>query len=428
MTPMDTDLPAATGQRPDWDDLGAVAAWWLRPLSETLTWVALGYLFVGVLAATFWFGLVLSVLAVSYVLAVLYIGVPLTLAAFAFVDWVATLARLRARWIGVNVERRPLRPGSGLWNRFRVQSSDPARWRQVAYHVTSPFVATALFAAAVGAWASTVAAAVTIVVMLLDTGERDLPELVVAGLALPVALGLAPRLVIVLGRAEARWAAFLLGPDPVAVMQQRVDSLSQQRSEILEAVANERHRIERNLHDGAQQRLVALGIDLGLARAKLADDPAAAAALLEDAREKTRTAIGELRVIGRGLHPAILGDRGLDAALSAVVSDSPVPIALNVQPDLDVAFDTQETAYYVVSEAVSNILKHAGARVASVHVLDEAGTLSIVVHDDGCGGADLARGSGLAGIAARVRGADGRFELTSPAGGPTVLRVELPHG
>jgi signal transduction histidine kinase len=239
-------------------------------------------------------------------------------------------------------------------------------------------------------------------------------------------LGLAPRLVLLLGRGGARFAAAVLGPDRAEVMAARIDALTRQREEIVAAVAIERRRIERNLHDGVQQRLVALGIDLGMAAGRIHTDPDGAAALVAAAREQTRTAIGELRVLGRGLHPAILDDRGLDAALSAVVASSSVPLQLSVEPGIEVPIAVAETAYFVVNEAVTNTMKHADARSGSIRVTRRGDTLDVEVHDDGRGGADPGRGTGLAGMRARVQGADGSLIVTSPRGGPTIVRAQLP--
>ena len=140
--------------------------------------------------------------------------------------------------------------------------------------------------------------------------------------------------------------------------------LSDQRQQILDAVAGERRRIERNLHDGVQQQLVALGIDIGRANARIDSDPEGARQLLEEARDKVRGSIGELRLIGRGLHPAVLEDRGLDAALSAVVANAPIPIAVEITCRATLVEDVASTAYYVANEAVANILKHSHARVS----------------------------------------------------------------
>ena len=249
-------------------------------------------------------------------------------------------------------------------------------------------------------------------------------------LALTAAIGaallpIAPPVTIGLARLLAGFVNRMVGESRLAVMQARVDEISRNREDILVAVADERRRIERNLHDGVQQQLVALGIDLGLAESKLESDPEGAARLLADARQKARESIGELRVIGRGLHPAILGDRGLDAALSAIVSSSTVPVELRTDLSANPSIAVQEAAYFVVSEALTNVMKHSGANLAVVQVASTNDELTVSVYDDGAGGADP-QGSGLSGIAARVRGLGGTFSLSSPAGGPTTLEARLP--
>ncbi len=251
---------------------------------------------------------------------------------------------------------------------------------------------------------------------------------VAAGVALA---GAAPRVTLAVAHVARSFVAWFLGPDPTAELQGRVQELAGQRTLILEAVGAERRRIERDLHDGVQQQLVALGIDIGRARSRIDDDPAAARRLLDDALTKVRGAVGELRVIGRGLHPAVLDDRGLDAALSSVVGAASIPISVDVALDTELPDDVAATAYYVVNESVTNILKHAHARSGSVKVAeirDAAGSqaIRITVHDDGRGGADPSRGTGLAGIRARVEGADGTLRVDSPPGGPTTLVAVLP--
>jgi signal transduction histidine kinase len=251
-------------------------------------------------------------------------------------------------------------------------------------------------------------------------------------LALPVAAlaaGLIPRVAIWTARLKAEIDSWFLGADRLAAAEARVSALSTQRQEILDAVAAERRRIERNLHDGVQQQLVAIGVDLGIAARHVDDDPEQARQLIDSARGKVQASIGELRQLGRGLHPSILEDRGLDAALSAVVAGSPIPISVQVDPDLDLSTDVAEVLYFVANEAIANVLKHSRARVASIHVAKVAANVRLTVHDDGVGGADPGAGTGLAGIRARVHAIDGAWSLTSPAGGPTTLVVEVPrHG
>lgn len=404
----------------DWSDARAVAEWWYRPVVERSTWTAMGYLAVGTVATITWFVATLVALAVSLPLILVGIGLVLTFFTLGLVDAMAGVERRRAGWVGVEIEPRALRQPAGGLGWLTVRLGDPARWRQVGYMMCAFVVAGLALGVAGSIWLMSLSAATAI---FGGGGIGPIVQMVVGA----VALGAAPRITVIIADLYARFTAWFLGPDPLTVMQARVDTLSEQRQEILDAVAGERRRIERNLHDGAQQRLVALGIDLGLAASKLDDDPDAARALLDDARDKARTSLGELRGIGRGLHPAILEDRGLDAALSAVVADAGIPISLDVPADLRLPIETEETAYFIAAEAVTNVMKHSGANTAAITVRDDGRRLHLSIYDDGRGGADATGGTGLVGIAARVHGADGRFDLSSPPGGPTTLTVELGH-
>ena len=249
-------------------------------------------------------------------------------------------------------------------------------------------------------------------------------------LALPLAAfaaGAVPRVAIWFAGLKCQIAAWFLGTDRLAAAQQRVTTLSTQRQDVLDAVAVERRRIERNLHDGVQQQLVAIGLDLGMATNHIEDDPARARELVVSAREKVQGSIGELRQLARGLHPAILEDRGIDAALSAVVSGSPIPISVQVDGDLGLSADVAEMVYFIANEAIANVLKHAEARVASIHVSKVAANVRVTIHDDGVGGVDVSKGSGISGIRARVNAVDGTLVVTSPMGGPTTIVAEVPR-
>ena len=241
------------------------------------------------------------------------------------------------------------------------------------------------------------------------------------------ALGAAPRIAVFVAGFKAQITQWFLGVDELSEARARVDSLSTQRDDILEAVAVERRRIERNLHDGVQQQLVAIGLDLGMAEQQLDHHPDRARELILNAREKVRGSIGELRQLGRGLHPSVLADRGIDAALSAVVAGAPIPIAVHVDDDLDLPTDVAETVYFVVNEAIANVLKHSGARSAAIHVDRVAANVRTSIHDDGSGGVDPAKGSGIAGIRARVNAVDGTLTISSPPGGPTLIVAEIPR-
>ncbi|MFC7876652.1 sensor histidine kinase, partial [Isoptericola sp. NPDC057391] len=214
---------------------------------------------------------------------------------------------------------------------------------------------------------------------------------------------------------------------------ERAAVLTETRSQAVAAADAERRRIERDLHDGAQQRLVALGVELGVARRIAERDPAASAAALEHAHDEVKATLAELRDLVRGIHPAVLSDRGLDAALSALAARSPVPVRVEASADVSRAGSAaQAAAYFVVAEALTNVAKHADARSVRVRadVVDDGGDhdarLRVVVEDDGRGGAEPSPGSGLAGLRGRVAALDGVFDLDSPAGAGTRLTVEVP--
>jgi signal transduction histidine kinase len=252
----------------------------------------------------------------------------------------------------------------------------------------------------------------------------SLPEALAAavvGAALCVAAAWAVRgMAIVHGRI----ALALLGPSQDQ-LRARVEALETSRDRAVDTAEAERRRIERDLHDGAQQRLVALAMDLGMARAKLETDPAAATALVGEAHEEAKRALAELRDLARGIHPAVLADRGLDAAISALAARSPVPVGVDVTTGR-LPGPVESAAYFVVAEALANAAKHARAAEIGVRISRHRDLLIVEVMDDGAGGADPAKGSGLRGLEDRVAAVDGRLTVTSPPGGPTVVRAELP--
>ncbi|WP_206502341.1 sensor histidine kinase [Streptomyces chrestomyceticus] len=209
-------------------------------------------------------------------------------------------------------------------------------------------------------------------------------------------------------------------------LERRVEDLTESRAGAVDAADAERRRIERDLHDGAQQRLVALALNLGLAKATLKDLPPEARQVIEEAHRDAKEAIEELNSLVRGLHPAVLDELGLDAALSGLAARAPLPVRLWTDLPGRAAPAVEAVAYFVVSEALNNVAKHAEATRAEVDVTRLGEILRVVVTDDGVGGADPARGSGLKGLAQRVRSVDGAFRMSSPVGGPTTMTVELP--
>jgi signal transduction histidine kinase len=223
-------------------------------------------------------------------------------------------------------------------------------------------------------------------------------------------------------------AKALLSHNREQELEERVSTLTESRSRVIDAVAEERRRIERDLHDGAQQRLVALAMDLGMAKQKMDTDPAAARALVDEAHDHAKLALSEMRELVRGIHPAVLTDRGLDAALSALAGKSTIPVSVEVDLSRRLSESIETNAYFVVAEALANIGKHSQASRARVIVRCEGATLVIEVADDGIGGVDPAKGSGLTGLRDRLAALDGRLLISSPHGGPTWIRAELPCG
>jgi signal transduction histidine kinase len=243
----------------------------------------------------------------------------------------------------------------------------------------------------------------------------------VIGLAIVL---LTPWVIRGLGTANRYLVRGLLGGN----VFERVQTLTDSRAAAVDLAAEDRRRIERDLHDGVQQRLVSLAMDLGRAKEKLDTDPEGAKELVGEAHEEAKRAITEVRDLARGIHPAVLTDRGLDAALSSLAARSPVPADVRVDVDERPPASVEAAAYFVVSEALANVAKHAKATRAVVTVRRSGDRLTVQVEDDGAGGASLVEGSGLAGLRDRVGALDGELHLLSPRGGPTVLMVEIPCG
>ncbi len=394
-------------------------------LVDPRTWRALGWMLLTLTTRLILLTVTVALIVPSLALCLVGIGIPLTVEAHWVVRGEVGLERKLVAMVGSPVPGRPRSTGS-LLSRF----SNRDRWREVVFALT--------------AWLLT---AIGLTVALLGWGvplyllSVPLWGWAVESLSWPesIAMAVAGALLLLAAPVPTRWVAEALvrhtevsvGPDRLAQMAEQVREVSENRAEILEAVRSERKRIERNLHDGVQQRLVALGIDLGIARTKVDEDPAEAIRLLDEAVSKTQTSIAELRTIGRGLQPAVLGDRGLDAALSSVVAMSAVPVRLECDLEIEPPAEIAETAYFAVSEAITNIMKHSRARTASVSVLGDRTALRVEVHDDGEGGAtDSPTGhgpGGLNGTAARIRATGGTFAVTSPRGGPTTVTAMLPY-
>ncbi len=346
--------------------------------------------------------------------------------------------RLRAT-AGVVIPPQPFIPNGPGTSPLLATVRSPVTWRLVGYYFLA---APALGAVAVAVLATWLAGLLYTFVYVyawtlhpwsaLGRGQSDPPA---AHLFLPadvfvtlgglVLLAAAPYLTAGVAALDVKAAQVLLGPNRAEELEHRVERLTQTRAGVVDAADAERRRLERNLHDGTQQRLVSLAMRLGMARA----DPGGAAEaqqVIAEAHEETKAALAELRNLIRGLHPPVLEDRGLDAALSGVAARMPIPVRLTVHVPRRAAPTIEAVAYFVVSEGLTNITKHAQATQADVFVQQDGDRLHIIVTDDGVGGADPARGTGLAGLARRAESVDGTLEIASPPGGPTLLTVDLP--
>jgi signal transduction histidine kinase len=228
-------------------------------------------------------------------------------------------------------------------------------------------------------------------------------------------------------RAAAAAAALQLENERLdAELRARVEELQTSRARLVEISMFERRRLERDLHDGAQQRLVALSLQLALARRRVDADPELAARMLDDARDELETALEELRELARGIHPAVLTDRGLAPALEALASKAPLPVDVEAMPTDRLPAAVEAAAYFVVAESLTNVAKYARAEHASVRVGRRDGFAVVEVSDDGVGGADPTAGTGLRGLADRLAALDGRLDVHSPPGGGTVVRANIP--
>jgi signal transduction histidine kinase len=333
--------------------------------------------------------------------------------------------------LGVEIPPPPAtRSASPLrWLAASVRSE--ATWRQLAYHlVIGPVMAAGglltlglLFG---GAELAGTARSIA-VIPKVSNGLSASPKARVLATGIGVVLVLAAPAVAGLVTWLDRMASTaLLGPSRSVELERRVETLSQSRAGVVDAADSERRRIERDLHDGAQQRLVSLAMNLGIARATMTDLSPEAKQVIADAHDEAKEALAELRNLVRGLHPAVLNDRGLDAALSGIAARAPLPVQLTVAPGTRASATVEAVAYFVVSECLANIARHSQARHAGIDVRRTGSLLRVQVTDDGIGGADPARGTGLASLAQRASSVDGSLRIDSPEGGPTVVIAELP--
>jgi signal transduction histidine kinase len=417
-----------------------IRAFVLAPVHPA-TWYANGAIALGLFVGV-WSAVAILTLA-SAGLTTLLAGIGVVLIALA-IEGSRLVARVERWRIFVGEPARPpahpYRPLRGSFLEIvRAEFGDESRWRDAVYVAINLLLSVIEFFVVATAWVVTLSL-LTMPIWYDAVADASLPAVLdplssheaatvlvrtLLGVALlPVAASLS-QLVMALHRGVV---AGLLCTSESRQLRRQIETLRRSRSAVLDVEASELHRIERDLHDGAQQRLVMLSIDLGLASERIDTNPAEARQLIVEGQEQARRALAEIRDLVRGIAPSILLDRGLRAAIDSIAGGGAVQTV--VVSDLAVgerlAPAVERTAYFVVTEALANVAKHSRAQRCEVRCGREASRLIVEVVDDGTGGARTEAGGGLAGLASRVAGIDGTFSVSSPDGGPTLVRAGLP--
>ncbi|MFF3452852.1 sensor histidine kinase [Streptomyces sp. NPDC002730] len=432
----------ATDYRPETRDHFIPPA--LRAPLEGRTWREFGYLLLSLPMSIVFFTFAITTVSLGAGLLVTFLGIPVLAAGLVGCRGLGALERARARaLLGLDVaDPAPLRgKKSGLMPWVGAVLKSGASWRHLIYAVLHFPWAVFAFCVSLTFWVTGWTLLLYPLyhwVFPLYAGQDGLQvygdgtrnfyldepfELAVTSLIGLVLTLATPWLMRGLVSVDRVMVAGLLGPSRLAT---RVVELESDRGVVVDTAAADLRRIERDLHDGAQARLVALAMDLGLAKEKLLEDPDAAARMVDEAHGEVKVALQELRDLARGIHPAVLTDRGLDAALSSVASRCTVPVSVEVDLPARPAPAIEGIAYFTVSELLQNVSKHAQAGRATVDVWRSQDRLMLQVTDDGRGGADTSAGTGLAGLAERLDAVDGILAVDSPVGGPTTVTAELP--
>ncbi|MEU4009451.1 sensor histidine kinase [Streptomyces pseudogriseolus] len=363
---------------------------------DSHTWKEMAHLLTNLPVSIVGFVYAVTALSVGAGLTVTVIGLPLLALGLMGARQLGRLERARARaMLGVRVDEPsplPWRRSGGFWPGLWQAVKDPVGWR------------TFLF-----------------MLIRLPWGILTFTVTLTGLFVLWPVLAFVVRAMADVDRAMVRG---LLSPSDE--LERRIAELESDRGVVVDTAAADLRRIERDLHDGAQARLVNLAMGLGLAKEKLLEDPDAAASMVEEAHGEVKLALQELRDLARGIHPAVLTDRGLDAALSSVAARCTVPVTVTVDLEERPAPAIEGIAYFTVSELLQNVSKHSRAHTASVEVWRSDNRLFLQVRDDGAGGASLDGGTGMRGLAERLGAVDGLFVVDSPEGGPTTVTAELP--
>jgi signal transduction histidine kinase len=390
--------------------------------------------------------LLIAGLSVGISLIIVVAGIFIVAATLLFARWCG--AAFRAKLSGVllvDVPGRPKpQPAGGIWAGTWALLRSPAAWKDLLHGVLMLVLGPLWFSLVTATWSAAVATltfplyasqipdgpAVEWDLLGFSYDVRGLSGRILQGILGVALLFVASWVAGLTARADVGLTRALLGPNEAELLRAQVDTLRTTRAAVVDAADAERRRIERDLHDGVQPQLVSLAMNLGLAQRRLDDDPEGAAELMRQAHEESKRAITELRNVIRGVHPAVLTERGLDPALSALAARSPVAVTVTVDSTVSTfrpGATVEAVAYFVVAEALTNVARHSGATQALVDVRFTAPDRMLVsVSDDGAGGAVATPGSGLAGLADRVAAVDGTFAVVSPPGGGTIVTAELP--
>jgi signal transduction histidine kinase len=430
-------VPVSTRDRAARSLWAPVIARLARDILDPRTYGRIAYLLLALPLGVIEFSFLVTAISFGVGTAITLIGIPVLIFTIYAWRWLASVERrLIGALTGVEIPNpyRPEPPGASWWDKLKARLADPATWKDLVFlllqlplGIASFVIAVCVLCVAFGillapAWYWSVPDGIDVGLFHVDT---LLEAIAIAPLgAVLVYLGI-PALGA-LGRLYGELASLLLGSNADPQLTAEVSDLRDARSRIIAAADAERRRIERDLHDGAQQRLVALALTLRMAEKRAEEGDPEATALVRQATEEAGLALGELRNLARGIHPAILTNRGLAAALDDLASRATLPVDIVATPSERLPEPVEAAAYFVVSECLANVSKHSGASSAEVSVTAADGRVTVSVSDDGVGGAKLGDGSGLQGLADRVGAVNGSLAVQSPPGRGTRVVAAIP--
>ena len=409
----------------------------LAPLIRRRTYLATLDLLLDLVFGVLWFSVFTTLVATGGSLLITLIGLPILTATFLLSRGAGWFERRRANaLLGTEIAdpiRRPAK-GTSTWQKLLAPFRDRTTWKELFYlWLVQPVQSVVNFTVTVAAWAVPLWG-ITLPLYAahakpelwnghrVDSPRHAIGPAIVGLIILP----LVPWVIRGLAGADAAAARWGLSQSRTEELEERIGTLRETQARSVDIAIADRRQIERDLHDGAQQRLLSLGMDLGMALEKFETDPDAARGLVGGAHAELQRAIAELRNLARGIHPAVLTDRGLDAALSALAARSTIPVRLDVHLAQRPPASVEATAYFIVAEALTNAARYSNATAIDVRVRSDKDNLRIQVTDNGVGGAEERPGGGLAGLADRASSVEGSLRVSSPKGGPTVVTAELP--